>query len=80
MRIGEAVKLRILELCDKYKFTINSLSTISGVPQSTLNNIISGRNNGTNVTTIQKLCDGWQISIIDFFNVPLFADIEQEIK
>ena len=80
LRIGEAVKLRILELCNKYDFTINYLSTISGVPQSTLNNIISGRNNSTTISTLQKLCDGWQISIIDFFNDALFEHIEQEIK
>uniref|UniRef100_UPI003FEFE1D1 helix-turn-helix domain-containing protein n=1 Tax=Candidatus Fimivicinus sp. TaxID=3056640 RepID=UPI003FEFE1D1 len=80
LRIGEAVKERILELCEENNFTVNYLATISGVPQSTLNNIVNGRNNSTTVSTLQKLCDGFQISIIDFFNVPLFENIEQEIK
>ena len=37
--------------------TINRLATISGVTQSTLNNIVSGRNNSATVATIKKLCD-----------------------
>ena len=80
MRIGEAVKLRILELCKQHHITINKLSTICGITQSTLNNIISGRNATTTVSTIQKICDGLEISILDFFSSPLFSHLEQEIK
>lgn len=42
MNIGEAVKERILDLCSERNITINKLGTISGVTQSTINNIISG--------------------------------------
>lgn len=80
MTIGEATKNRIIELCDKNNITINKLSTLSGVTQSTLNNIISGRNNSTTVSTIKKLCDGLGISIVDFFNTDDFINLEQEIK
>ena len=80
MNIGEAVKLRISELCTQNKITLNKLATISGVTQSTLNNIISGRNNSTTISTIKKLCDGLEISIEEFFHSPLFRDLEQEIK
>ena len=80
MNIGEAVKLRIIELCEKHGITINKLATISGVTQSTLNNIISGRNNSTTISTIKKLCDGLDISIVEFFDTPEFKNLEQEIK
>lgn len=80
MTIGSAVRHRIIELCNEHNITINKLSTISGITQSTLNNIISGRNNSTTISTIKKICDGLEITIIDFFNSPLFADLEQEIK
>ena len=75
MTIGEAVKERILR-----DLTINKLSTISGVTQSTVNNVVGGRNNSTTVSTLQKLCDGLGITIIDFFNDDLFKDIEPEVK
>lgn len=80
MRIGEAVRLRILELCGMRNITINKLSTICGITQSTLNNIISGRNTTTTVSTVQKICDGLEITILDFFTSPLFENLEQEIQ
>ena len=76
----EAVRSRILELCTQRKITINRLATLSGVTQSTLNNIVSGRNNSVTVSTIKKLCDGLDISLREFFDVPAFDDLEQEIK
>jgi DNA-binding Xre family transcriptional regulator len=80
MTVGEACRARIQELCNERKITLNKLSIISGVTQSTLNNIISGRNNSMTVSTVKKLCDGLEISVIDFFACDLFADLEQEIK
>ncbi len=80
MNIGEAVKLRIIELCNERNMTINKLATVSGVTQSTLNNITSGRNNSTTISTIKKLCDGLDISIIEFFSSDLFGNLEQELK
>ncbi len=80
MTIGNAVKHRLLDLCNERNITINKLSTISGITQSTLNNIISGRNNSTTISTIKKICDGLEITIIDFFDSPLFSELEQEIK
>lgn len=80
MNIGEATRLRILELCSDRGITLNKLSTMSGVTQSTLNNIKSGRNNSTTVSTVKKICDGLEISIQDFFNSDLFLNLEQEIK
>ncbi|MBQ8403350.1 MAG: helix-turn-helix transcriptional regulator [Clostridia bacterium] len=80
MNIGEASRNRIIDLCQKNNITINKLATISGVTQSTLNNIISGRNNSATVSTIKKLCDGLNITIVDFFNTEDFLNLEQEIK
>ncbi|MBR2923487.1 MAG: helix-turn-helix transcriptional regulator [Clostridia bacterium] len=80
MRIGEAVRRRIAELCDQQDLTINKLSNISGVTQSTVNNIISGRNHSATISTIKKLCDGFGITIQEFFASDLFADLEQEVK
>lgn len=80
MNIGEATRLRIIELCAKNNITINKLAMISGITQSTLSNIIGGRNNSTTISTIKKLCDGLNISIQDFFDSDLFRKLEQELK
>ena len=80
MTVGEAVRQRIIQLCQEYDISINKLSSISGITQSTVNNIVSGRNNSTTVSTIKKLCDGLGITIDEFFHSGLFNDLEQEIK
>ena len=80
MTVGEAVRQRILQLCQERDISINKLSGISGVTQSTVNNIISGRNNSATVSTIKKLCDGLGITIDEFFHSELFVGLEQEIK
>lgn len=80
LTIGNAVKNRILELCQTRNITINKLGTLSGVTQSTINNITSGRNNSATVATIKKLCDGLDITITEFFCSDCFRDLEQEIK
>lgn len=80
MNIGEAAKERIIELCRERDISINKLCSISGVTQSTVNNIVSGRNNSATISTIKKLCDGLCITIQEFFASNLFADLEQEIE
>ena len=79
MMVGEAVRLRILALCAERNITVNKLADMSGVTQSTLNNIVSGRNKSTTVTTVKKLCDGLGITIEEFFGNELFRSLEQEI-
>ena len=79
MNDGEAVNGRIAELCRERDISINKLCNMSGVTQSTVNNIVSGRNNSATISAIKKLCDGWDITIQFFASNP-FADLEQEIE
>lgn len=80
MRIGEAVRVRIVQLCEEREISGNKLSNISGVTQSTVNNIVSGRNRSATISTIKKLCDGFGITIQEFFDAEQFHDLEQEVK
>ncbi|MHB8127216.1 MAG: helix-turn-helix domain-containing protein [Desulfitobacteriaceae bacterium] len=80
MNISQAVIRRIEELCRERNLTINALSNVSGVTQSTVNDIISGKTYNAGIGTIKKLCDGLGISVRYFFDSNLFSDLEQEIK
>ena len=80
MDAGTAVKNRVIELCRERGLSLNRLGMISGVSQSTINNIVSGRNRSTTVTTVKKLCDGLGITLGEFFSTPEFDNLEQEIK
>ena len=79
MRSKEALQRRILELCRQNYLTLSGLSSLCGITQSTLNNLISGRNNSLTVSTVQKICDGLEIDLPTFFDSDLFRDLEQEI-
>lgn len=80
MNISQAVVKRIEGLCRERNLTINALSNISGVTQSTVNDIVSGKTYNTGIVTIKKLCDGLGISVREFFDCDLFSNLEQEIK
>ncbi len=79
MNVSIAVRKRILGLCQERNISVNKLCTICGITQSTINNIVSGRNNSTTVSTIKKICDGLDITLGEFFSTPEFDALEQEI-
>ena len=79
MNISEAVAERILELCKQNNITVNKLSTISGVTQSTVNDIVNHKAKNIGIITIKKLCDGFDITITDFFDNDIFRSLEQEL-
>lgn len=80
MTIARATAKRILDLCKEREITINRLSIMSGVTQSTVNDIINGETRNPGISTIKKLCDGMEISIQEFFDSELFCDLEQELR
>ncbi len=79
MNISQAVAFRILELCKEKEITVNKLSTMSAVTQSTVNGIVNNKSKNIAIATIKKLCDGLEISITDFFDTSYFRNLEQEI-
>jgi len=80
VNVKEAVERRIIELCNERNMAINGLANISGVSASTVYSMLNEKSQNPGVTSIKKLCDGLDISIRQFFDSPLFDDLEQEIK
>lgn len=80
MTLIEAISQRIINLCQERNITLNKLSTISGMTQSTINNIINTGSKNPTVSTIKKICDGLDITLSDFFCDELFFSLEQEIQ
>ena len=75
-----AVAQRIEALCKERGITINALSYISGVANSTIMGIFYARSKNPGILTIKKLCDGFEITLGEFFTTPEFDALEQEIK
>jgi len=79
MTIAEAVVKRLFELCNERNLTVNKISNISGITQSTVSDIVNGTTTNAGIATIKKLCDGFEISVREFFNSDLFDDLDQEV-
>jgi len=75
-----AVRNRILQLCEVKRMTINRLATESGVSPSSIKNILYGKSQNPGVVTIKMICDGLGITLIDFFNTPEFLNLDQTIQ
>lgn len=75
-----AIRDRILHLCSACNIMINKLATMSALPPSSIKNILYGRSKDPKILTIKKLCDGLDMTLIDFFNAPEFENLEPEIK
>lgn len=80
MKVYEAVAARIQELCKKRNMTVNSLANISGLSPSTFKSIIYGASKNPGGATIKILCDGLEITLVEFFDALVFAELEQEIE
>lgn len=79
MDVSTAVRNRIRGLLHERNITVNKLGTICGIPQGTLKNMMGGRN-GLTVITLKKICDGLEITLVEFFDTDEFHALEQEIR
>lgn len=73
------VKERIENLLNENNLSIHKLSIISGVSPSTIKNILYGKSTNPGVVTIKMLCDGFGISLLEFFNTENFIRLDEEI-
>ena len=71
---------RIYELCKDRKITPNALSYMCGIPQATLKSILNGESKNPGIVTLKKICDGLEITIIEFYDTPEYKLLEQELK
>lgn len=78
MNTYDAVKNRILYLLEEKKVSIHKLSIDSAVAPSTIKNILYGKSVNPGIVTIKMLCDGFGISLLEFFDTEEFKSREIE--
>ncbi len=76
----DTVKNRIIELCKEKNMTIYKLSVESAVAPSSIKNILYGKSKNPGIVTLKMLCDGFGITLTEFFGTDEFKNLEQEIK
>lgn len=80
MNAKDAVARRIQTLCSERNMAINALANRCGIPPSTIYSMLNAKSQNPGVVSIQKICDGLEISVREFFDDPLFEDLEAVVK
>ena len=74
MKLNEAISQRLSELLTEKNMTQYQLFMKSGVPKSTIGNVINCSYESVKLRIIHEMCQGLEIDIPEFFNSPLFAE------
>lgn len=80
MTIKPAIVKRLLNICDSRNMATNALATRSGITPSTVYSLLEDSRKDMSVITLKKLCDGLDVSLMEFFDSDIFADLEHEEK
>ena len=72
MEINSALASRIVQLLNERNWSVYRLAVESGIPYSTLSNIILLKGKSCTFSTLIDLCRGFPIELREFLNSPFF--------
>lgn len=74
MKLNQAVSERLQQLLTQRNMTGYQLSMKSGVPKSTIGNLINCQYDSVKLRILHELCQGLQIDLTTFFDSALFDE------
>ena len=74
MKLNQAVSMRLAELLKERGMTQYQLFMKSGVPKSTIGNVINCSYDSVKLRIIHEMCQGMGIGLDVFFESPLFNE------
>ena len=74
MKLNQAVSERLAALLKEKQMTQYQLFIKSGVPKSTIGNVINCSYDSVKLRVIHEMCQGLGVSISEFFDSPLFQE------
>lgn len=74
MQLNEAISKRLRELLAQQDMTPYQLFIKSGVPKSTIGNVLNCAYDSVKLRIVHELCQGLEIGISEFFQSPLFDE------
>ena len=78
LQLNEAISSRLKELLAERRMTQYQLYMRSGVPKSTIGNIVNCAYDSVKLRVVHEICQGLDIDISDFFASPLFKESNLE--
>lgn len=76
MVISEAIQQRIKELLIQNNLNANQLSLLAGMSSSNISDCLRGKVKEPTISSIIHICEGLEIQLKDFFDSPIFLDVE----
>lgn len=70
MTYSDVIVKRLNDLCRERKITVNKLSTLSGITQSTVENIMAGKTKNPKLKTLHKLAVGLDMTVSELLDFP----------
>jgi DNA-binding XRE family transcriptional regulator len=70
----ELFSMRIRQLCKKQGITVNRLATLSGLKQSTIDNILRGTSKNPKVHTLHQIAVTFNMTLSEFLDFPELND------
>lgn len=74
MQLQEAISRRLTELLKAKNMTNYQLSVKSGLPKSTVGNLVNCTYDSVKLRVIHEICQGLDIGLPEFFDSPLFEE------
>ena len=68
MEYSEIIVRRIQQLCKKKGCSINKLVTMSGVKQSTLDNLMRGITKNPGIVSLHKIANAFNMTLAEFLD------------
>ena len=78
MYLSDAIRSRIKYYQDKKNMSLWALFKSSGVPMSTLAAFMSKRTELVKLDTLLHICEGFGITLTEFFEDDIFKEVEQD--
>ena len=70
MTYSDAISKRLMNICNERGLTINKLATLSGITQSTIQDLITGKTKNPKLKTLHKIAVGLNMTVSELLNFP----------
>ena len=78
MKLSDAIRKRIKNIFEEKDMNMWKLYKTTGIPMATLSAFMNGKRDLLTLRTLLHICEGFDMKLSEFFEDPLFDDVEQE--
>lgn len=76
MTYSDAIIKRLTEICENRHITVNKLATLSGITQSTMQDLMTGKTKNPKLKTLHKIAVGLSMTVSELLN---FEELNESI-